>query len=430
MSAAANIYREEIDFVALGNEDPDFGKLLKSNGQLDFSDPKSVQQLTKSLLKRDFGLNLTLPEDRLCPPVPNRLNYIVWLQELIDTSSDDYTDSYNPNRQVHGLDIGTGASCIYPLLGCAQRASWRFTGTDIDDRSIAFARTNVQSNGLQTRIQLIQTKPNGPLISLDETGCDSLDFILCNPPFYTSAEDLISSASLKQRPPFTACTGSETEMVCKGGEVSFVSQMIVESLQLRDGVQWYTSMLGKFSSLSKVIEQLKEYKVDNYAVTEFIQGTRTRRWAVAWSFNDRRPSAAVSRGCKSLQKSLLPFPAEQTITVGIHDKAVIAARLHDMLSKLITLWSWEPATFVGTGFCEKAVWSRASRRHLNKTNDEKSNVASKILPGDMAFGFKISFGDPEEESPGTKVVIRWLKGHDSVLFESFCGMIKRKLQDM
>ncbi|CCD52822.1 similar to DUF890 domain protein [Botrytis cinerea T4] len=219
-------------------------------------------------------------------------------------------------------------------------------------------------------------------------------------------------------------------MVCKGGEVSFVSQMIVESLQLRDGVQWYTSMLGKFSSLSKVIEQLKEYKVDNYAVTEFIQGTRTRRWAVAWSFNDRRPSAAVSRGCKSLQKSLLPFPAEQTITVGIHDKADIAARLHDMLSKLITLWSWEPATFVGTGFCEKAVWSRASRRHLNKTNDEKSNVASKILPGDMAFGFKISFGDPEEESPGTKVVIRWLKGHDSVLFESFCGMIKRKLQDM
>lgn len=145
----------------------------------------------------------------------------------------------------------------------------------------------------------------------------SLDFTLCNPPFYTSAEDLISSASLKQRPPFTACTGSETEMVCKGGEVSFVSQMIVESLQLRDGVQWYTSMLGKFSSLSKVIEQLKEYKVDNYAVTEFIQGTRTRRWAVAWSFNDRRPSAAVSRGCKSLQKSLLPFPAEQTITVGL-----------------------------------------------------------------------------------------------------------------
>ncbi|KAF7903260.1 uncharacterized protein EAF01_006309 [Botrytis porri] len=430
MSAATNIYKEEVDFVALGNEDPDFGKLLKSNGQLDFSDPKSVQQLTKSLLKRDFSLNLTLPDDRLCPPVPNRLNYILWLQELIDTSSDVYNDCYNSNRQVHGLDIGTGASCIYPLLGCAQRASWRFTGTDIDDRSIAFARTNVQNNGLQTRIQLIQTKSKGPLIPLDQIACHSLDFTLCNPPFYTSAEDLISSASLKQRPPFTACTGSETEMVCEGGEVSFVSRMIVESLQLRNEVQWYTSMLGKFSSLSKVIEQLKKYKIDNYAVTEFIQGSRTRRWAVAWSFNDRRPSIAVSRGCKSLPKSLLPFPTEQTITGSISDKAFIATRLHDMLSKLIALWSWESARFVGTGFCEKAVWSRASRRHLSETNDEKSNVTPKGLPEDMAFGFRISFGDHEEESPGTKVVIRWLKGHDSVLFESFCGMIKRKLQDM
>ncbi|EDN98956.1 hypothetical protein SS1G_13816 [Sclerotinia sclerotiorum 1980 UF-70] len=100
MSATTNFYKENIDFAALGREDPDFGKFLKSNGQLDFSDPKSVQQLTKSLLKRDFHLDLTLPDDRLCPP-------------------------------IRGLDIGTGASCIYPLLGCAQRPLWRFTGTGL-----------------------------------------------------------------------------------------------------------------------------------------------------------------------------------------------------------------------------------------------------------------------------------------------------------
>ena len=27
------------------------------------------RQLTKSLLKRDFGLHIELPDDRLCPPV-------------------------------------------------------------------------------------------------------------------------------------------------------------------------------------------------------------------------------------------------------------------------------------------------------------------------------------------------------------------------
>ena len=28
-----------------------------------------TRQLTKSLLKRDFGIKLDLPDDRLCPPV-------------------------------------------------------------------------------------------------------------------------------------------------------------------------------------------------------------------------------------------------------------------------------------------------------------------------------------------------------------------------
>ncbi|QSZ34418.1 hypothetical protein DSL72_006010 [Monilinia vaccinii-corymbosi] len=431
MSAVTNIYKEDVDFAALGREDPDFGKLLDSNGQLDFSDPKSVQQLTKSLLKRDFGLKLKLPDDRLCPPVPNRLNYILWLQDLIDTSSDTYTNSYSPDRQVHGLDIGTGASCIYPLLGCAQRPLWKFTGIDIDDKSISFARENVQINGLQSRVQLIQTQPQGPLIPLDEIGCYSLDFTLCNPPFYTSAEDLVSSASLKKRPPFTACTGSKTEMVCEGGEVSFVSRMIDESLKLRDRVQWYTSMLGKFSSLSKIIEQLKENQVDNYAVTEFVQGSRTRRWAVAWSFGDRRPGMNVSRGCGSLQKSFLPFPAEQLFAVHAYNRAAIATSLHDTLSESMTLWTWDSKTFTGVGFCDHAVWSRKSRRSRQNAGSisraSESHAHDKRSPNDMVFGFKISLQELEVDSQGTAVTVRWLKGRNHVLFESLCGMIKRNL---
>lgn len=47
-----------------------------------------------------------------------------------------------------------------------------------------------------------------------------------------------------------------------------------------------------------------------------------------------------------------------------------------------------------------------------------------------ALGFKVQLrldGIIAEEK-GVKVVVRWLKGSDSVLFESFCGMLKRKLE--
>jgi 23S rRNA A1618 N6-methylase RlmF len=40
----------------------------------------------------------------------------------------DTTSYGEPGRKLSGLDVGTGASCIYPLLGTAQRA-WCFVAT-------------------------------------------------------------------------------------------------------------------------------------------------------------------------------------------------------------------------------------------------------------------------------------------------------------
>lgn len=79
-------------------------------------------------------------------------------------------------------------------------------------------------------------------------------------------------------------------MVTPGGEIEFVSRMIEESLRLREQVIWYTSMLGKLSSVSVIVEKLIQHGNHNYAVTEFVQGTKTRRWAVAWSWGDMRPA--------------------------------------------------------------------------------------------------------------------------------------------
>ncbi len=206
------------------------------------------------------------------------------------------TTSYDPpGGRRSGLDIGTGASCIYPLLSCAQRP-WHFVGTDIDETNLSYARKNVELNGLQSRIRILPRRATDKLVPLDDLEVESIDFVMTNPPFYESEKELLSSAKQKSRPPLSACTGAPVEMVCEGGEVAFVSRLISESLILRERVQWYSSMLGKLSSLEIIIDELHENGIDNYSVTELVQGAKTRRWAVAWSFGPMRPSQATCSG--------------------------------------------------------------------------------------------------------------------------------------
>lgn len=62
---------------------------------LDFKDPAALRALTRALLENDFGLQVALPLDRLIPTVPQRLNYILWLEDII-----------GQNKPVKGIDIG------------------------------------------------------------------------------------------------------------------------------------------------------------------------------------------------------------------------------------------------------------------------------------------------------------------------------------
>lgn len=124
----------------------------------------------------------------------------------------------------------------------------------------------------------------------------SIEFTVCNPPFYSSGRDLVARAEAKSRPPHSACTGAEVEMVTPGGEVQFVGRMVDESAVLKERCQWYTSMLGKLSSVGEIVEKLKSAEVSNWAVTEFVQGGKTRRWAVAWSYGTRRPRQVNPHG--------------------------------------------------------------------------------------------------------------------------------------
>lgn len=51
----------------------------------------------------------------------------------------------------HVFPSGTGASCIYPLLGTSLNG-WRFLATEIDDEAVKFAQENVSTNDLDQKI--------------------------------------------------------------------------------------------------------------------------------------------------------------------------------------------------------------------------------------------------------------------------------------
>ncbi|CRL26544.1 S-adenosyl-L-methionine dependent methyltransferase, predicted [Penicillium camemberti] len=431
MESARSLYKNDIDFAALALQSRDFAKYLNQTGQLDFTDPAAIRQLTTTLLQQDFHLKVEIPEDRLCPPVPNRLNYILWLQDLLDSTAGGLHEGYDRDRDVFGLDIGTGCIGIYPLLGCATRPRWNFVATDIDSNNIRTSRHNVALNNLESRIQIIHSDPTGPLFPLEKLGRQTLDFTMCNPPFYTSPDELKQSAEQKEQEPFSTCTGADVEMVTRGGEVAFVKQMIDESLQLRDRIQWYTSMLGKLSSINVLVETLIKHGVTNFAVTEFEQGSKTKRWAVAWSWGDRRPAMNIARGIPGCPKSLLPFPADYTFTLppGTSIDASTAT-INAELSSLPWFWAWDQTRSSGTGYAAENVWSRFARRKM-KLAGEEGAAKLKVIPAQVALGVRLQIRLVRGQKPDEKevrVLVRWAQGTDTVLFESFCGMVKRKLE--
>ncbi|KAL6808918.1 hypothetical protein GGI42DRAFT_340185 [Trichoderma sp. SZMC 28013] len=370
-----NLYTKAPDFRAIALLDPDFAAVIKGR-DLNFNDPKAVMQLTKTLLKVDFDLNIELPEDRLCPPVSWAIFYY------------------------------------------------------IDEKSLEWARKNVKLNDFDSRIQVIGRKPDDALIPLDHLKKDSIDFTMTNPPFYESEEAMVKSAQDKSRPPFTACTGAKVEMVTQGGEVGFINRIFEDSLVLRDRVQWYTAMVGFLSSLTHIVDKLREHKIDNYAITEFQQGNKTRRWAIAWSFRPLRPAQSVARGTKAaLSRGILP-----AITEFVAYKMPLKGSVGDFAENLsgaiaaldLISWNWDREKLEGIGRAVDKVWGRPWRRRKKREMEMEENGEEKAVnpmaeEQICAFGFKVAVRVGRVD---ISVEARWLEGHDETALESFRGFLK------
>ena len=275
-------------------------KAKSGKQSIDFSDPAAVKTLNAALLIHYYGLNVwDIPDGYLCPPVPGRADYI---HGIADVLAQHHGGNIPMGKKVKGLDIGTGANAIYPIIG-SQQYGWRFVGTDIDEVSVKSAKALAANNPslaplFSVRLQSDKDKIFEGVLRPNE----HFAFSMCNPPFHKSAKDAArgslrktkglqknkrkrntTSSEHHHRTPILNFAGTSNELWCEGGELAFIQKMIGESVNVKHQIDWFTCLVSKSEHL-KAIEKSAEY----HQATQFIkvnmaQGNKLSRF-VAWTF--------------------------------------------------------------------------------------------------------------------------------------------------
>jgi 23S rRNA (adenine1618-N6)-methyltransferase len=276
-----NKHKDGYDFNLLISSCPElkncvvekFGKLT-----IDFSDAASVKLLNKALLKTHYQINdWDIPDGFLCPPIPGRMDYLYHLADLIGNK-----------RSCKGLDIGTGSSCIYPILGVSE-FNWTFIASDIDERALASSSKILERNqSLKNHIELRHQKESQFIFKNILNKNETIDFTICNPPFHSSASEARASATrkiknLKLKNERLNFGGMPHELWCTGGEKAFVTKMIKESVDYKNQVVWFTTLISKGENLKALENLLKTLKVTDIKVIEMKLGQKISR-ILAWTY--------------------------------------------------------------------------------------------------------------------------------------------------
>ena len=256
----------------------------RGDQSIDFANPDAVKILNQAILKNSYGIDFwDFPTGHLCPAVPGRAEYIHHIAELLETESS--------HKDITCLDIGTGASCIYPIIAVTEY-NWLCIGTDISSVSIKSAQRIIDNNPqLKNRVQLRHQRQRHHIFKHMIEKNESINVTICNPPFYGSAEESISNTKRKQRSltqPIKSTTksnfsGTAPELICDGGEKRFISTMIKESHLYRDQVKWFTSLVSKEKNLNPLIGHMKNYKPKDIRTIDINIGNKKSR-ILAWTF--------------------------------------------------------------------------------------------------------------------------------------------------
>jgi len=291
-----------------------------------FADANAVRALNTALLVADYNIaphyaNI-LPENSLIPPVPGRADYIHYVADLLGSEAGRIPQG----SSVRGLDIGTGASVIYPLIATSAYG-WSMIATEINPTSIQSARRIIEANELEDLIDLRWQESEQNIFDGIWKPNEEIDFVMCNPPFFDSIESFQAENARKirglarggmnkksrnasketrearksevQGSSSNNFGGTDSELWCKGGEVSFVRRMIDESKSRRYRHQflWCTSLVSREINFEKIEKYLRKNaqpkdirrisfgagnKSASILAWTFLDEDQRKKWATKW----------------------------------------------------------------------------------------------------------------------------------------------------
>lgn len=243
---------------------------------VDFSNLEGVRELNKALIcSLDKISNWNFPKENLCPPIPGRLDYIHYLADLLSLKG-----------AAKILDIGTGATCIYPLLGVSAY-DWNFVATDIDLDSLDTAQDIIDDNKLTEKIELRQQLKEENILKGIIVDGDSFTAVMCNPPFYKSAEEAQGANGRKSKNlgnnAVRNFAGNNNELWYIGGEKAFLHNYLYESSLYKTSSKWFTSLVSKKENVKSLEKSSKKLGATEFKVIPMHQGNKVTR-IVAWRF--------------------------------------------------------------------------------------------------------------------------------------------------
>ena len=261
----------------------------KGEQTVNFANEDAVRLLNQALLAQHYQvLHWNIPAGYLCPPIPGRADYVHYAADLL-------TGKKN-NAKV--LDIGTGANCIYPIIG-SRSYGWKFVASDIDPVAVSAANLIVDSNAvLKNKIKVLQQKNQKSIFSGIIGPHDLFDLTLCNPPFHASLAEAnavterkthnLNRHKVKYNGQQAIAEGrnfggQKAELWCEGGELAFLKRMINESQNFSEQVMWFTSLVSKSENVKPLKKLLNQIGAKQVKVVSMSQGQKVSR-LIAWSF--------------------------------------------------------------------------------------------------------------------------------------------------